>query len=1622
MTYQDTLQALRAARAQRDGAQDDLYKLRVQQLKLLRQQRKTGDDLAGALGEIRQLLPGRRAAVDQRVKAVGALLDNLFLQLPPQRLIEEWSDHTPILLLPLRIEVRYKPAQGVDATGAAGGAQGFDLCVRVFPDEVAVATHEKLLTEAEEQRGVAYWKALREATGDEVRKDAWRTLADKIGANRAAWVALQTKPANWSTPPPASDDALQFPKLELTKPDRWTQAPHSRVMPDRFVLLGYRNGAVALTAVGKQINDMLVLGPAPLEDDGNPSFTRNPVDNRLQYGPEMAWLFDFDLAVDQGMGFRIRVTPGQTDFDQLLVLGLKLSADEGDAQALVEELIDNHHYSQKGFSLVRQGSPTNNSDNGDSRFDSTDFLHDVSYFVENGEPQFTFQADPAKATDGQRLADALGINYGPLQFVGNAGATDHAEAVAMNRAMYAGTLGYYLHSMLTEVLPQPVIDDLRDLFTANVTGRGPLPAIRVGNQPYGVLLTSAFPKWSYGQLPRPTFEEHARRILVHLTGEWRTLKPQLRHIGKSGNARENLMSVLGLQPTSADYYHRVGYSWDYVRNLEQFAFGTHNFSDAVGQIIEDLPGRQFLIDFGYNASSPDGSLKPYPLLLWLIYQHYHTPLDRQNLVDGLPFSEEKGIKPYDEGTGKNYIDWLLDHAGDAETLERQNFGAGVPRPNALLYMMLHYSLLHEAKAGIHRLLLRSDIVADELVRSRKFMNISSQLDVSHWEVFRAPANRVLANETSDRPLLEFVQLERFRTDGDVGLHLAETKEALQLLRGLPTARLERLLAEHIDTLNYRLDSWVTALFERRLRQQRVPIPRTDKKNEVTRPMGIHLGSYGYLENVRPALQRRTRIPDDRLPAELREGKENLYVQAGNGGYVHTPSLNHAAAAAVLRNGYLTHATPAEREKLSVNLSSERVRRAKDLIDGIRNGQSLEQLLGYAFERGMHDWTTRPDGPVILDQLKPVFRAAFPIRRTRLPRQGFANEPAETIEDFSVVNGLDLARRTGPFPDGVAGLPALSAAQVSALRTEKNNIENSLDALRDVLTAECAYQLALGNFDRAAAVMKAISGGQIPVEIEVINSSRGSELAFTNRVTLQFDPAVNANPWAPIAMTPRANAEPALNAWIGAMLGDPAGVQCTIDQIDAVGNVLAHGTVALADLGLQPIDVMYLIRKTAEASGPAEIERRVRHVFARAIPLDDSAIVKITFANAGDPAKRSFAEVLPLLDAMRNVVGKGRPLTAQDFVTPSKTVTQPPDNPGNVDHVELTARVAAIRGAFDPFFTALGTQAAKVSPDPDLLRAQLIAIANAGFAHAFPTSSFGSGDAEVAALLAGARSLLDRYGDLKTAHDADVARLAGMAPPQQVALLSGMAKRFFGDDFVLLPRFMLLNAADVTQADAARDQLLDYVRNTKQVPLPVDEWLHGAALVRPSLHTLQTVMMLGEAFNGAAPQCLPLQLPFRAGDTWLGMEFPGTMDLVHDTIAFVQCLPQGFQPAAAQAGLLIDEWMEMLPKQEEVTGIAFNFDQPNSAPPSALLLAVTPEITGKWTWDNLTATVLDTMERARLRAVEPDMIETLKGFATLIPSTIAEFSTGRSTVSLDYLLNIQFIADSIAVLAATGVKP
>jgi hypothetical protein len=429
-------------------------------------------------------------------------------------------------------------------------------------------------------------------------------------------------------------------------------------------------------------------------------------------------------------------------------------------------------------------------------------------------------------------------------------------------------------------------------------------------------------------------------------------------------------------------------------------------------------------------------------------------------------------------------------------------------------------------------------------------------------------------------------------------------------------------------------------------------------------------------------------------------------------------------------------------------------------------------------------------------------------------------------------------------------------------------------------------------------------------------------------------------------TPRALLEPALNAWLGSLIPDPDHVACGVQASAADGSVLASGTVTLADLSLQPIDVVFLVRSQPQRASVAELEARIRLAFARANAVPDDAVVRIAFGDAGG-AERSFGEVLPLADRLRRLLGACRTLDARHFQSASKDAPQLPDNPGRLDMAEVRSRVGdaleAVRHLFrnpdpapptEPLERVLAAARTPGAPPAaiEALRASLLGIANAGFVYALPVSAVGTGADQLAALGAQADSVLGRFDTLSPATDAALTDIdnSGYPADHALELLTDLARGWMGGDFVLIPHFTFIDAAAVTAADATRDGLLDHAR-VAGTPLPVDEWLHGAACVRARVHAFEMVRTMAEA---ALPDPLPLapiQLPFRTGDSWLGVEFPDTMEVVHDTVAVVQHLPQGFGPAGAQSGLLVDEWGESVPDRTDVTGLTFNYDSPDSAP-------------------------------------------------------------------------------------------
>jgi hypothetical protein len=109
------------------------------------------------------------------------------------------------------------------------------------------------------------------------------------------------------------------------------------------------------------------------------------------------------------------------------------------------------------------------------------------------------------------------------------------------------------------------------------------------------------------------------------------------------------------------------------------------------------------------------------------------------------------------------------------------------------------------------------------------------------------------------------------------------------------------------------------------------------------------------------------------------------------------------------------------------------------------------------------------------------------------------------------------------------------------------------------------------------------------------------------------------------------------------------------------------------------------------------------------------------------------------------------------------------------------------------------------------------------------------------------------------------------------------------------------------------------------------------------------------------------------------------------LSIVRELPEGHGMAGAQAGLLIDEWSEVIPNRFETTGIAANYDQPNTEAPQCVLVAVSPTIKGHWEWNDLIDTLIDTFDRAKRRAVEPDFLRTTP-YAQLLPAVLSTFTS------------------------------
>ncbi|RXK48654.1 hypothetical protein [Halorientalis pallida] len=375
----------------------------------------------------------------------------------------------------------------------------------------------------------------------------------------------------------------------------------------------------------------------------------------------------------------------------------------------------------------------------------------------------------------------------------------------------------------------------------------------------------------------------------------------------------------------------------------------------------------------------------------------------------------------------------------------------------------------------------------------------------------------------------------------------------------------------------------------------------------------YVGAYGYVEDLRSDA--------------LADGLEPEHSE-----YIHAPSPQHATTAAVLRSGRTNHTDESGdgelAELLDIDLSPGRVRAARQVLDGIRQGQMLGDLLGYRFERRLLErsksYNEDNAGTIALPRYKFTLRRAFPGVEGQLDH-GDGEDGDEQIEvgtaaaASDVLDGYRLFTKWQEYDDGekdrfFQNIPyegenastlaaATTSAEQSALEGILEEIAAIVDATADLLIAENVHQLGKGNFARAGGGIDDLVKGKPVADPEVAQTPR-DDVGVTHRLGVAFGDPANvgvATTWTAdsgvldpnglpgagdeatgpdvsLTLQTRPEAEPNLNDWLDDLLPAPDRVSCRAalewdeTRAAASGTVVtptSEGVVSIGDLDFQP---------------------------------------------------------------------------------------------------------------------------------------------------------------------------------------------------------------------------------------------------------------------------------------------------------------------------------------------------------------------------------------------------------------------------------------------------------------------
>ena len=377
----------------------------------------------------------------------------------------------------------------------------------------------------------------------------------------------------------------------------------------------------------------------------------------------------------------------------------------------------------------------------------------------------------------------------------DADGTDSLDSTDMLRSLWPATLGYFLNQMMANVFSADVIEQARQYVLANAYPRGPIPAFRVGQTPYGVLPVTSLRSYAVDPKLAGPVETGLVNFVQKLWPTWLASSGGAPQMQRGGDPDQNLMSVLGMDASSMNFQGRPVMGSLFLWNLLGFLGAPQAFQATWWQDFLS-PGRALLNNYGYTQWNPR--------ILTLGFGQNSFPIGFSTVQDG-PLSETETLNAdatLSGGVKGNYINWL--QTASVADIQAENYPG--TKPTSLLYKILRQSLLLEYA----NLAGQNEVSAGKLglaqIQESEMVSVQPRRHDSD-----AVAGVGAACDSESARFLGRV-FAHAELSGRIALRATErlARES-RPARELHTAELDRLLTETLDACSHRLDVWATAI-------------------------------------------------------------------------------------------------------------------------------------------------------------------------------------------------------------------------------------------------------------------------------------------------------------------------------------------------------------------------------------------------------------------------------------------------------------------------------------------------------------------------------------------------------------------------------------------------------------------------------------------------------------------------------------------------------------------------------------------------------------------------------------------------------------------------------------------